>query len=368
MPRPSPLLDATAWQEAFDASGTPSLTHVLGSTRRKHRSVYASLRSLYQAEIDSVSVSSLQDVLMPVSTLGSRVTVRASDPGRAGVGEGPAPRGVVQGVGQCARGDRRRDCLPLPGQRRALPARRALHEHLLRPRAHRHRHGHVVVHDQGGQPWLRPHSQPCGGGAGAARVRGGAGGVAHARPPRRPDELTRKPLVLWDRVKILAFLLVAFGVLIWAQLSSNPLMTPSEAERTVAQTGLGQILLVLVVVEWPASDPLPAGRARVVVPTGCGCACSTAPRGSPTGGAPGPRYRVARVLKWTVGLVLTAMVLSAVSGLPPIQAIFQVPAWFIGQLPMILQLVLYLFIAVAQFGLIFWFLSRGASTSTSPTT
>jgi ATP-dependent Zn protease len=53
------------------------------------------------------------------------------------------------------------------------------------------------------------------------------------------------------------------------------------------------------------------------------------------------------------------MVLAAISGLPPILALFQVPAWFISQLPMILQLVLYLFIAVAQFGLIFWFLSRG---------
>ena len=83
-----PLLDATAWQEAFDASGTPSLTHVLGSTPPDAPVVYASLRSLYQAEIDSVSVSSLQDVLMPVSTLGSRVTVRASDPVEQGSAKG----------------------------------------------------------------------------------------------------------------------------------------------------------------------------------------------------------------------------------------------------------------------------------------
>ena len=56
---------------------------------------------------------------------------------------------------------------------------------------------------------------------------------------------------------------------------------------------------------------------------------------------------------------MLSLVLAAVFNTSPILALFQVPAWFIGQLPMILQLVLYLFIAVAQFALIFWFLSRG---------
>jgi len=188
----------------------------------------------------------------------------------------------------------------------------------------------------------------------------GVGPVVSPTRARRddPDELTRKPLVFWDRVKILVFLLVAFGVLVWAQLSSNPLMTPVEAERTVAQTGLGQILVVLAVVEclrqihFLLAEHVSAYHRmwlrlfhRTERLTGRWSAWT--------------RYRVARVVKWTVGIALTAMVLSAVSGLPPIQAIFQVPAWLIGQLPMILQLVLYLFIAVAQFGLIFWFLSRG---------
>lgn len=188
----------------------------------------------------------------------------------------------------------------------------------------------------------------------------GVGPVVSPTRARRddPDELTRKPLVFWDRAKILVFLLVAFGVLIWAQLSSNPLMTLSDAERTVAQTGLGQILLVLVVVEclrqihFLLAEHVSSYHRmwlrlfhRTERLTGRWSAWT--------------RFRVARVVKWTTGIVLTAMVLSAVSGLPPIQAIFQVPTWFISQLPMILQLVLYLFIAVAQFGLIFWFLSRG---------
>jgi hypothetical protein len=83
-----PLLDATVWQEAYDASGSPSLSHVLGSVPPESPVVYASLRSLYQAETDSVTVASLKDVLMPVSSLGDQVSVRSSAPVEQGAAKG----------------------------------------------------------------------------------------------------------------------------------------------------------------------------------------------------------------------------------------------------------------------------------------
>lgn len=173
-----------------------------------------------------------------------------------------------------------------------------------------------------------------------------------------PDELTRKPLAFWDRVKLLIFFTGAFLVIVWAQLSSNPLMSLEEAERTVATTGIGQILLVLVMIEalrqihfLLAEHVASYHQAwlRLFERT----EARTARYSSWT------RYRIARVLKWLVGLSVLSMVLAAVFDTSPILALFQVPAWFIGQLPTIMQLVLYLFIAVAQFAMIFWFLSRG---------
>jgi hypothetical protein len=126
----------------------------------------------------------------------------------------------------------------------------------------------------------------------------------------------------------------------------------------VAQTGLGQILLALVMVEslrqihFLLAEHVASYHqawlrlfSRTEAMTGRYSAWT--------------RFRVARVLKWVVGLTIVSMVLAAVFDTSPILALFPVPAWFIGQLPMILQLVIYLFIAVAQFGLIFWFLSRG---------
>jgi ATP-dependent Zn protease len=173
-----------------------------------------------------------------------------------------------------------------------------------------------------------------------------------------PDVLTRKPLAFWDRVKILVFLVACIMVLIWAQLSANPLMSFSEAEKTVANTGLGQILLTLVIVEsirqihFLLSEHVAEYNQMWL---------RVFDRGEKFAGrlTPWTRYRLARIFKWVAGLTIISMVLAAIFQTTPILALFQVPAWFIGQLPMIAQLVIYLFIAVAQFALIFWFLSRG---------
>jgi len=83
-----PLLDATVWQEAFDAAGTPSLTHVLGSQTPEAPTVYASLRTLYQAESDAVTTDSLKDLVVPVSRLGDQVTVQTSEPVKQGTATG----------------------------------------------------------------------------------------------------------------------------------------------------------------------------------------------------------------------------------------------------------------------------------------
>ena len=173
-----------------------------------------------------------------------------------------------------------------------------------------------------------------------------------------PDELTRKPLAFWDRIKLLLFFGIAFELIAWAQASNNPLLDVSAAERATAATGFGQILLVLIVLEalrqihFVLAENVAAYHQLWVR------AFARTERFSGRFN-PWTRYRIARVIKWVVGLAVIAMVLSAFSGLPPIMALFKVPAWFIGQLPMILQLVLYLFIAVAQFAMIFYFLSRG---------
>jgi hypothetical protein len=80
------VLDSTAWQEAFDASGTPELAHVLGTGTTDAPTVYASLRTLYSGE--SATTESLRDMVVPVSTLGSAVTIRHEEKVTQGGAEG----------------------------------------------------------------------------------------------------------------------------------------------------------------------------------------------------------------------------------------------------------------------------------------
>lgn len=73
------LLSATAWQEAFDASSQPSLDHVLGSGVPESPTVYASLRTLYDAEKGAASTEALRDLVVPVSKLTGQVEVLSEE-------------------------------------------------------------------------------------------------------------------------------------------------------------------------------------------------------------------------------------------------------------------------------------------------
>jgi len=81
---PQLLLQATAWQEAYDAAPEPSLTHVFGRTTPERPVVYASLRALYTEEQPGATAAGLRDLLVPVSTLGKAVHVTTDDVLRQG--------------------------------------------------------------------------------------------------------------------------------------------------------------------------------------------------------------------------------------------------------------------------------------------
>ncbi len=83
------LLAATAWQDAYDADPRPSLIHVLGTQTPQAPTVFASLRTVFQAESDGATTAALRDMVVPLSTLGSNVHILTDDK----ISQGPA-RGV----------------------------------------------------------------------------------------------------------------------------------------------------------------------------------------------------------------------------------------------------------------------------------
>jgi len=78
-PTAKTLLDATAWQSAYDAASQPSLTDVLGTGTPNSPVVYASLRSLYSGETAGATSAALRDMVVPLSTLGAAVHVTTDD-------------------------------------------------------------------------------------------------------------------------------------------------------------------------------------------------------------------------------------------------------------------------------------------------
>ena len=168
---------------------------------------------------------------------------------------------------------------------------------------------------------------------------------------------TRKKMGLWDRVKFLVLLVGLYWFFVWAAVSDNPIVPFRDAMRNTARDkwylfvlfGLECIRQIhyLVSEHWAAYHHFWMERIFG------GFARKTGRLNDYT------RYRIARVFKAVLFLVILALVLGQFFDLPPATALFQLPSRFFSALPFILQMSFYLLFAVGQFAAIFWFLSRG---------
>ena len=70
-------------------------------------------------------------------------------------------------------------------------------------------------------------------------------------------------------------------------------------------------------------------------------------------------FRISRVISWVVVFAVIAIVTGKIIHDTPTLALLQIPALIWRAMPFVVQIVFTLFFVVAQFGLLFWFLSRG---------
>ncbi|GAA1766581.1 AAA family ATPase [Luedemannella helvata] len=176
--------------------------------------------------------------------------------------------------------------------------------------------------------------------------------------PPAPARPTRKPLRPWDRIKFLLLLVVIRLILIWAAMADNPLLPFVDAVReqwprytwwyVLFGLELARQIHYLISERSAAyhhfwTNRLFGGFERV-----------THRRFSDW-----TRFRLARVIKWTVWIAIIALVAGAILKTSPLLALFQAPAIIWSILPFVVQMMFILFIAVGQFVAIFWFLSRG---------
>lgn len=173
--------------------------------------------------------------------------------------------------------------------------------------------------------------------------------------PARP---TRKPLALWDRVRLLLLLAIAWFVVVWAAMADNPLLPFVDAMRLHVVES--QWLLWLAGAEVVRQlhflvSERSAGYHRFWSHTLFGGTDRAIRRRF----SDWTRFRLSRMIKWVAFVALFALVAAQILETSPALALFEAPALLFSALPFVLQLSFgFLFIAV-QFGGLFWLLSRG---------
>lgn len=184
-------------------------------------------------------------------------------------------------------------------------------------------------------------------------------------PPPPPVEMTKKPkgatrkkMTLWDRSRLLLLFVFAWFVIVWASMADNPLLPFTDA--ALIQLVDSQWLLWLAGLEllrqihFLVCERSP-GYYRFWSKTVFGGTDKAIRRRF----SDWSRFRIARLIKIVLFLVLAAVVAGQILQTSPILAIFQAPALLYAALPLIAQLLFAFFFIAFQFIGLFWLLSRG---------
>jgi ATP-dependent Zn protease len=174
---------------------------------------------------------------------------------------------------------------------------------------------------------------------------------------REEDRTTRKPMILWDRVKFLILLAGLWLFFVMAAMGGNPILSFDDAVD--AERRSKWWLLALIGVEllrqlhYYVSERLPRYHAYWTKKVFPGFERRTGRLNDWT------RFRIARVLKWALVLVAIDLVVARLTDTNPLLAVAQIPAQLFVALPFVAQLAFAFFFVIFQFVGLFWFLSRG---------
>jgi len=184
---------------------------------------------------------------------------------------------------------------------------------------------------------------------------------------RESERLTRKRLVFWDRIKFSVLITGVWFVVVWYQMSTDPVLGFKDAAKQQLQvgSGAGRWLILLLAIEvirqfyyLVTEHSRPAYRASNAV-FGRGDQLTHQMNDY-------TRFRMSRVLKWLIWITIVAIIFGLIYHTTPIQGLFQVPGALYREAPLLLYVVFIMLLAVGQFAMLFWFLSRGGVDTYNP--
>ncbi|MDQ3784300.1 MAG: AAA family ATPase [Actinomycetota bacterium] len=171
------------------------------------------------------------------------------------------------------------------------------------------------------------------------------------------DRTTRKPMAWWDRIKLLVGLVGAWVLLLWAAMAQNPFLPFNDAVNLTLRSH-GWLLFLAGVELLRQIHYFMSERStryhRFWTERIFGSLDRRRSRMNDWN-----RYRLGRLLKWLFLLLIVDLVFARLAGLSPAVALVQLPIALFSALPFFFQIFITMFVLIAQFGALFWFLSRG---------
>jgi cell division protease FtsH len=176
--------------------------------------------------------------------------------------------------------------------------------------------------------------------------------------PRDEDILTRRKISFWDRSKWLLLLILIWLLLVWSLMADNPLIGFADACRIEAHLGWWVFILAglelihqihyLISEHWAGYNQFWQKRVW-----------GAWDRFSERKISAWTKFRISRVISWIVIIAVIAIVTGKIIHAAPLAALLRIPQIIWGAMPFVIQIAFSLFFVVAEFGLLFWFLSRG---------
>jgi ATP-dependent Zn protease len=176
--------------------------------------------------------------------------------------------------------------------------------------------------------------------------------------PREEDILTRRRLSLWDRSKWLLLLVIIWLLLVWSLMADDPLVGFVAACQIQVQVGWWVFVLIglelLHQLHFFISERSAAYNQFWVKKVWGRWA-----RFSDRNISAWTKFRITRVVSWIIVIAVIAIVTGKIIHAQPLNALLRIPQIVWSAMPFVVQIVFTLFFVVAQFGMLFWFLSRG---------
>ncbi|HEY3881263.1 MAG TPA: AAA family ATPase [Trebonia sp.] len=176
--------------------------------------------------------------------------------------------------------------------------------------------------------------------------------------PRDEDILTRRKMSFWDRSKWLILLVLIWFLLVWSLMANNPLVGFVDAAKIEVRTGWWVFILIglelIHQLHFFISEHSAAYNQFWVKRVWGAWGRFTDRKLSAW-----TKFRISRVISWIVIIAVIAIITGKIIHAAPLTALLRVPQIIWSAMPFVVQIVFTLFFVVAQFGMLFWFLSRG---------